>query len=206
MSVSPIQSMGWIGTYKGLAFSYRKTSPHSLNLDSLDGVAPSFLPFFLAFVVVCISSATNVHGSLVARAFKELPYAQFQISDGTAGQAEAKANAVCVDPFQGQDLATVDAASLKALSDMRVAAEDAETSLFNPAIDKASADALQNGKIQNKVLKLTCETQVLKIQLAQAKTGDTASIQSKLDEEQTKLNTNIATDKKNAGAASQGVA
>lgn len=48
------------------------------------------------------------------------------------------------------------------------------------------ADALQVGKIQNKVLKLTGEVQVLNIQLAQATAAgkDTSSIEDKIDEEQ----------------------
>ena len=51
---------------------------------------------------------------------------------------------------------------------MREAAEDAETAQFNPAIaaeSGAEADALQVGKIKNKVLKLTGEVQVLNIQV-----------------------------------------
>ncbi|KAF9260326.1 hypothetical protein L218DRAFT_962646 [Marasmius fiardii PR-910] len=143
--------------------------------------------------------------------FQELPYAQFQISDGTAGQAEAKAKAVCVDPFADQDLATVDSASLQALKNMRSAAENAETELFNPAIEAASgaeAEALQNGKIQNKVLKLICLGQVRNITLAQAQAEgeDTAKIETKLADTATKLTKNIATDVKNAGAPSKGVA
>ena len=95
-------------------------------------------------------------------------YAAFQISDGTAGDAQAKANAVFIDPFDGVDLATVDDATLKAVQTMREAAEDAETSQFNPAIDAASGTdktALQNGKIKNKVLKLTGEIQALNIEV-----------------------------------------
>ncbi|KAK7035222.1 hypothetical protein VNI00_011989 [Paramarasmius palmivorus] len=139
--------------------------------------------------------------------FKEQSYAQFQISDGVGGNAEAEANAVFVDPFKGVDLATIDDATLTALKNMRSAAEDAETELFNPAIDAASgadADALQVGKIKNKVLKLTGLSQVLKIQIAQAEASgdDTADLEDKLSEEQGKLTKNIATDKKSAGAAS----
>ena len=51
---------------------------------------------------------------------------------------------------------------------MRKAAEAAETDEFNPAIDAATgadADALQVGKIKNKVLKLTGEVQVLNIKV-----------------------------------------
>ncbi|KAI4517924.1 hypothetical protein K525DRAFT_209804, partial [Schizophyllum commune Loenen D] len=128
-------------------------------------------------------------------------YADFQISDGVAGDAEAEANAVFVDPFDGVDLASDN------IQTMREAAEDAETEKFNSAIEAASgdeADALQVGKIKNKVLKLTGEVQALKIKIAQAG-GDTADLEDKLAEEQKKLDTNIATDKKSAGATSQSV-
>ncbi len=72
----------------------------------------------------------------------------------------------------------------------------------------ATATALQNGKIKNKVLKLTAEVQGLNIKLAKAQAAgsDTSSIESKIAAEQKKLTTNIATDTKNAGQASQGVA
>lgn len=112
---------------------------------------------------------------------------------------------------------------------MREAAESAETDQFDPQISAASgaaADALQVGKIKNKVLKLTGEVQVLNIkvraffdfcfeggtltdfqQIAQAKAkgSDTSDLESQLNDEQTKLNTDVSTDKSNAGKASQGV-
>ncbi|KAJ7301920.1 hypothetical protein DFH08DRAFT_759904 [Mycena albidolilacea] len=137
-------------------------------------------------------------------------YDQFQISDGVAGNAEAEANAVFVDPFPA-DLTTVDATSLDNLGTMREAAEDAETDQFNPQIAAASgaaADALQVGKIKNKVLKLTGEVQQIKIKIAQAAAAgtDTTDLEASLKEEQTKLTTNIATDVKSKGQASQGVA
>ncbi|OCB86514.1 hypothetical protein A7U60_g6409 [Sanghuangporus baumii] len=143
--------------------------------------------------------------------FQELDYAQFQISDGVAGDAEAEANAVFVDPFANVDLSTVSDDTRDAIEAMREAAESAETDLFNPAIDAASgdeADALQVGKIKNKVLKLTGEVQVINIKIAQAQAAgeDTSDLESKLQDEQTKLNTNIATDEASAGQASKGVA
>ena len=54
---------------------------------------------------------------------------------------------------------------------------------------------------------MTGEVQNLKIKLAQAqaKGSDTSSIESKIAAEQKKLDTNIATDTKNAGSPSQGV-
>ncbi|KAK0476621.1 hypothetical protein IW261DRAFT_1489153 [Armillaria novae-zelandiae] len=108
------------------------------------------------------------------------------------------------------DLATVDSQTLDDMQTMREAAESAETEDFNPAIDAASgtaADALQVGKIKNKVLKLTGEVQVLNIKIAQAQASgdDTSDLEDSLAEEQTKLNTNIATDVKNAGETSQSV-
>ncbi|WVF65542.1 hypothetical protein IAT40_000270 [Kwoniella sp. CBS 6097] len=131
-------------------------------------------------------------------------YADFQISDGVAGDAEALANALFVDPFAGCDLSTVDDASLQNIKTMREAAEDAETELFNPQIDaaasEAEADALQVGKIKNKVLKLTGFSQALRIEIAQ---GGGADRQSKLDEEEGKLAKNIATDVDSAGDPSQ---
>lgn len=63
-----------------------------------------------------------------------------------------------------------------------------------------AATALQNGKIQNKVLKLVGEVQGLQIQAAQGK--DTAA---DIATETTKLNNNIALDKAAAGQASKGV-
>ena len=90
----------------------------------------------------------------------------------------------------------------------------------------ADADALQVGKIKNKVLKLTGEVQVLNIkvwdihsfflqvyikkkqlQIAQAKANgeDTSSLESDLQDEQTKLTTDIQTDQGSAGQASKGI-
>ncbi|KAF7291638.1 NAD(P)-binding protein [Mycena chlorophos] len=137
-------------------------------------------------------------------------YDQFQISDQVAGNAEAHANAVFVTPFANVDLTTVDSTSLDNLGTMREAAEDAETDAFDPQIDAASgaaADALQVGKIQNKVLKLTGEVQQIQIKIAQAQANgeDTSSLESDLAAEQTKLKTNIALDVANAGKTSQGV-
>ncbi|KAH8115851.1 hypothetical protein DFH11DRAFT_1701836 [Phellopilus nigrolimitatus] len=142
--------------------------------------------------------------------FKQLDYAQFQISDGVGGNAAAEANAVFVDPFANTDLSTVSSDVLNALDAMAKAAESAETADFDPAIAAASgaqADALQVGKIKNKVLKLTGEVQVLNVKIAQAKAAgtDTSDLESSLATEQTKLTTDIATDKASAGQTSQGV-
>ncbi|KAF9820787.1 hypothetical protein IEO21_01230 [Rhodonia placenta] len=148
--------------------------------------------------------------TFVAGSFANQAYADFQISDGVAGNAQAEANAVFVDPFNGVDLSTVDSDTVETINTMREAAESAETDDFDPQIDAASGDAataLQNGKIKNKVLKLTGEVQALniKIAVAQASGSDTSDLESQLATEQKKLTTNIATDTKNAGQTSQGV-
>ncbi|KAG7090881.1 hypothetical protein E1B28_009962 [Marasmius oreades] len=74
-----------------------------------------------AFIAVLVSVfAIAVFAALVAR--------------GAFVTPEAKANAVCVDHFQEQDLPTVDDAGLEALETVREVVEDAETELFNSAI------------------------------------------------------------------------
>jgi len=122
-------------------------------------------------------------------------------SGGKAGTAQAEALAKL--PISTSDLAAVSAADLSTLQTERETAEAAETDAFNPAVDAASgaaATALQNGKIKNKVLKLTFEVAALQVQQAQGK--DTAD---KIAEEQKKLDTNIALDEKAAGQVSRTV-
>ncbi|KZV99586.1 hypothetical protein EXIGLDRAFT_831333 [Exidia glandulosa HHB12029] len=142
--------------------------------------------------------------------FKNLQYADIQISSGVAGNAKEEAEANFVVPFANLDLATIPDDVQDAIETLREAAEDAETELFNPAIaaaDGAEADALQVGKIKNKVLKLTAFETVLKIKLAKAQAAgdDTSDIESKITDEQTKLSNNIKTDQGSAGETSQAV-
>ncbi|RDW89039.1 hypothetical protein BP6252_01071 [Coleophoma cylindrospora] len=128
-------------------------------------------------------------------------YNSFQISDGTAGTAQAKANAL-FSAIDMNNLASVSANDLKVIQGVHTAAENAEVKAFNPAIAAASgsaATALQNGKIQNKVLKLTAE--VLGIQVKAAQGGSSSSLAA----EQTKLTHNIALDAAAAGQASSSV-
>lgn len=104
------------------------------------------------------------------------------------------------------NLAAVDANDVAIIKAARVTAENAETETggFNDAIAAASgtaADALQVGKIKNKVLKLKLEVLGLQIDQAQSGTDNTAKIAA----EQKKLDTNIATDTKSAGQTSQAV-
>lgn len=133
-------------------------------------------------------------------------YATFQISTGVAGDALARAEAVFKTPLDGVDLATVSDEDLKNLNDMRGAASKFETTDFNPAIKAATgeeADALQRGKIANKVLKNLGSVMVASIKEAKAKAaGDDASaFTTTIAEETKKMNKNAATDKADAGKA-----
>lgn len=128
-------------------------------------------------------------------------YNTFQISSGTAGNAQAKASAL-FSAIDMNNLASVSANDLKVIQGIHDVAENAETNAFNPAIAAASGDAataLQNGKIQNKVLKLTAE--VLGIQVKAAQGGDGSDLAA----EQAKLANNIKLDTAAAGQASTAV-
>ncbi|KAH6681982.1 hypothetical protein B0J14DRAFT_228078 [Halenospora varia] len=142
------------------------------------------------------AAATSSTGGLTAQAYNDI-----QISSGTAGNAEAEANALFAS-IDMNNLAAVSAADLKIVKGTHDAAEDAEVQAFNPAIAAASGDAataLQNGKIKNKVLKLTAE--VLGIQIEAAQGGDGSDLAA----EQTKLANNIKLDTAAAGQASTAV-
>ncbi|TFL03370.1 hypothetical protein BDV98DRAFT_591251 [Pterulicium gracile] len=140
-------------------------------------------------------------------------YESFQISSGTAGDALAKASAIFFDAFEGVDLVSVDDQTVKDIETMRSAANEAETELFNPAISAADAagddelaDALQRGKIANKVLKLAGNASKLRIQIAKAEaegnTARVADLTPKLEDAETKMAKNAATDAKDSGLES----
>ncbi|KAL6857278.1 hypothetical protein J3F83DRAFT_364490 [Trichoderma novae-zelandiae] len=135
------------------------------------------------------------------RALQFRQYADFQISDGKAGNALSEAQAKF--PINTNDLKDVSDNDLAIIEAARETAEAAETDAFNNQIKAASSDAataLQNGKIKNKVLKLFLEVSAL--QIAQAQGADN---QDKINKEQTKLNNNISLDKKASGEVSKGV-
>ncbi|KAK4038740.1 hypothetical protein C8A01DRAFT_37307 [Parachaetomium inaequale] len=131
-------------------------------------------------------------------------YADFQVSSGVAGNALAEVNA----KFPIDDFASVDADDLAILKAARETAEAAEVDAggFNDAIEAAGGkdtpegQALQIGKIKNKVLKLQLQVMALQIEAAQGK--DTAA---KLAKEQKKLDNNIKQDEAAAGEASSSV-
>ncbi|KAJ9615468.1 hypothetical protein H2200_001543 [Cladophialophora chaetospira] len=154
------------------------------------------------FSIITLSAAGPITHKKRADVLTTKSYADFQVSDGIAGNALAEVNANF--PIDQTDLAGVSDNDLSVIKAARVVAEDAETGTggFNDEIAAASGDtiALQNGKIKNKVLKLQLEVLALQIAAAQGD-GD----QAKIDEETTKLNNNIALDKKAAGQDSVGV-
>ncbi|KAH8902474.1 hypothetical protein BR93DRAFT_962319 [Coniochaeta sp. PMI_546] len=131
--------------------------------------------------------------------FTTKTYNELSISGGVAGNAQQEA----LDVLSGlpDDLTTVEKADLDFLNSVNQIANKAETGVFNPAIEAAAsqdeADALQRGKIKNKVLKLTAT--VLKLQAQEAQGQNVAS---KLATEQKKLNNNIALDEDAAGLPS----
>ncbi|KAF2639472.1 hypothetical protein P280DRAFT_402160 [Massarina eburnea CBS 473.64] len=128
-------------------------------------------------------------------------YSQFQVSSTAAGNAQAEV--MKAFPIDMNDLANVDPADQKVISDARQVAESAEvdTGGFNEQIKADSSnDALAVGKTKNKVLKLQLE--VMDLMISQAQGKDEAD---KITAEQKKLDTNIAADKKNAGKTSADV-
>ncbi|KAJ4007600.1 hypothetical protein NW752_010266 [Fusarium irregulare] len=141
-------------------------------------------------------AATAIAAPLSKRAvFSQSSYDDLSISGGTAGNAEQEA----LQKLGGlpTDLSTVEKSDLDFLNSVNQIANDAETDAFNPAIEAASgeeADALQRGKIKNKVLKLTATILKLEAQKAQ---GD--DVDEKLEEENKKLQNNIAQDQEAAG-------
>jgi hypothetical protein len=90
-----------------------------------------------------VASATAVSSIAVAADGSVLTastYNAISISGGTAGTAEAEANAL-FSAIDMTNLAEVSAADLKVIKGTHDAAEDAEVEAFNPAIAAATGDA-----------------------------------------------------------------
>jgi hypothetical protein len=83
-----------------------------------------------------VSSTTATDRSVLTAS----TYNAISISGGTAGTAEAEANAL-FSAIDQTNLAGVSAADLKVIKGTHDAAEDAEVEAFNPAIDAATGDA-----------------------------------------------------------------
>ncbi|KAI8649364.1 hypothetical protein LRP88_11466 [Fusarium phalaenopsidis] len=154
----------------------------------------------MKFSTVLLSfAATAFAAPLSKRAvFSTSTYNDLSISGGTAGNAAQEA----LQKLGGlpSDLTTVEKSDIDFLNSVNQIANGAEKNAFNPAIDAASgedADALQRGKIKNKVLKLTAT--MLKLQIQQAQGEDVAD---EMETENKKLQNNISQDEAAAGQAS----
>ncbi|KAH7177054.1 small secreted protein [Dactylonectria macrodidyma] len=149
----------------------------------------------ITFGLVALVSASPLSKRAV---FSTTSYDDLSISGGVAGNAQQEA----LQKLAGlpDDLSTVEESDLDFLNSVNQIANDAETDAFNVAIDAAEgeeADALQRGKIKNKVLKLTAT--ILKLEAQQAQGED---VSEKLATEQQKLQNNIDQDEEAAGLAS----
>jgi len=165
----------------------------------------------LAFYLIVTSLASPIGNGNEKRAsasvLTEQSYSDFQVSDGVGGNALAEVNAKF--PVDLSALSSVSASDLAIISKAAQVSEDAETGTggFNDAIDAAggtdttAGQALQVGKIKNKVLKL--QTDVLRIMIETAQ-GDDGSA-SELAGQQAKLATNVALDEGSAGVVSTAV-
>ncbi|KAI0377614.1 hypothetical protein F5Y04DRAFT_263765 [Hypomontagnella monticulosa] len=134
-----------------------------------------------------------------AGVFTKQTYNDISISGGTAGNAEQEALAV-FGALDLNNLASADEDDIAFLKSVNSICNDAEEEAFNPAIEAASgeeADALQRGKIKNKVLKL--EATMLRLMIEQAQGED---VSAEIAKEQKKLNNNIQQDEDEAGNAS----
>jgi hypothetical protein len=151
---------------------------------------------FLSIITfVTLASA----GPLARRqTFSTTSYDDLSISGGVAGNAEQEA----LEKLGGlpSDFSTLSEEDIDFLGSVNSIANDAETEAFNPAIEAADgeeADALQRGKIKNKVLKLMATKLRL---LAQEAQGE--DVAEKLEAEEKKLQNNISQDEEEAGQPS----
>ena len=131
--------------------------------------------------------------------FTQQSYDDISISGGVAGNAEAEALQV-FSALDMNNLAAATEADIDFLKSVNSICNDAETDAFNPAIEAADgeeADALQRGKIKNKVLKLGAT--MIRLMIEQAQGEDVAD---DIEKELKKLNNNIQQDEDEAGQPS----
>ncbi|KAI1209322.1 uncharacterized protein F4807DRAFT_103415 [Annulohypoxylon truncatum] len=150
----------------------------------------------MRFSIALIAAAAS---AVNAGVFTQKTYNDISISGGVAGNAENEALAV-FSALNQNNLASADEDDIDFLKSVNSICNDAEDNAFNPAIDAASgdaADALQRGKIKNKVLKL--EATILRLKIQQAQGDDVAS---DMAAEQKKLDNNISQDEAEAGQPS----
>ena len=153
---------------------------------------------FAASALAAPSADSKLRDLLKKRqsAFTQQSYDDISISGGVAGNAEQEALAV-FSSLDMNNLAAATEADIDFLDSVNGICNDAEKEAFNPAIDAADgeeADALQRGKIKNKVLKL--EATILRLMIEQAQGEDVAD---DMAAESKKLQNNISQDEDEAG-------
>ncbi|KAI0105853.1 hypothetical protein F4814DRAFT_76762 [Daldinia grandis] len=134
-----------------------------------------------------------------AGVFTKQSYDDISIAGGVAGNAQEEALAV-FSALDTNNLANADKDDIDFLKSVNKICNQAEKEAFNTAIDDASgeaADALQRGKIKNKVLKL--QATIFRLMIEQAQGED---VSSEMAKELKKLNNNIKQDEDEAGNAS----
>lgn len=155
----------------------------------------------LARAASSTSPAPGRRQAQAAPVFTPKTYDEISISGGTAGNAEQEALAV-FSALDADALADASDEDVDFLSAVNSICNDAEEGAFNPAIEEAGEDseagqALQRGKIKNKVLKL--EATMMRLRIEQARG---ANVTGEMEEEEAKLQSNIAQDEEEAGAES----
>ena len=154
-----------------------------------------------AFAATALAAPSSFKDIIQKRqsSFQQQSYDDISISGGVAGNAEAEALQV-FSALDMNNLAAATEADIDFLKSVNSICNDAETDAFNPAIEAADgeeADALQRGKIKNKVLKLGAT--MIRLMIEQAQGEDVAD---DIEKELKKLNNNIQQDEDEAGQPS----
>ncbi|KAH8763746.1 hypothetical protein F5883DRAFT_111838 [Diaporthe sp. PMI_573] len=162
-----------------------------------------FSLFLTGFVASLATAApSKKRQATAAPVFTAKTFSELSIAGGTAGDAAAEAQAALAG--LPDDLTTVAPEDIEFLSAVNSIANDAEVGGFNAEIAASApgedALALGRGKTKNKVLKLTATMMRLAIEAAQGE-----DVAAETEEEQAKLDKNIAEDAAQAGAASSDV-
>lgn len=165
--------------------------------------------YVLLLLPLLFPSSTSVPVPRSTRLITYRSYNDIQISDTDGGTAYAEASAVFVSPFAGVILADVSYADFDAVMLMAEAAEDADFELFEPALACAEnftiSDALEVGRVKNKVLQLTGVLQAMKIKIARRRPDAEDPLWDLYYAIRDTLDEYVEMDAANAGLLSQGV-
>ncbi|KAA1078033.1 hypothetical protein PGT21_027342 [Puccinia graminis f. sp. tritici] len=171
-----------------------------------------------------MSRDVNIHKLIKKSIIKRLEYSDFQISDGLSGNCSKKAERVFLTPYNLTQVTVlntgsptpigpvngvaIDKTDLDVCKKMSRAAIDAEDS-FTTAIDESGGPKtelgkqFQNGKICNKVLKLTASVLCLQMEIQLGAAN--SSRRKKLAEQITKLEETILIDQAASGQKQRSV-